>query len=86
MTIQQDKLMESWGPLGTELIQAKLEVETELVQEVVEKEEDEDDAEDDFEEFDDDELDVGLIERIDALDLNDNVREMESVNDFGGDM
>ena len=71
--------MELWGPMGAELVQARLEVETEQVQEEVE--EDDEDAEDMFEEFDEDDLDVGLIERIDALDLNDNARENELVNE-----
>lgn len=64
--------MESWGPTGAELLQAMQEVESDLVEEFeVEYEESEDS------DFDEDDLDLGLIERIDALDLLDNVREME---------
>jgi len=64
--------MESWGPTGAELLQAMQEVESDLVEEFdVEYEENEDS------DFDEDDLDLGLIERIDALDLSDNVREME---------
>ncbi|KAE9387085.1 hypothetical protein BT96DRAFT_1005472 [Gymnopus androsaceus JB14] len=64
--------MESWGPTGAELLQAMQEVESDLVEEFeVEYEESEDS------DFDEDDLDLGLIERIDALDLSDNVQEME---------
>ncbi|KAE9395276.1 hypothetical protein BT96DRAFT_942542 [Gymnopus androsaceus JB14] len=54
-TLPRDEPMELWGPMGAELVQARLEVETEQVQEEVE--EDDEDAKDMFEEFDEDDLD-----------------------------
>ncbi|KAE9384610.1 hypothetical protein BT96DRAFT_1007900 [Gymnopus androsaceus JB14] len=58
----------------------KLEVEMEFVEEEDNKDKEEDEG-DVFEEFDEDELDVGLTEHIDAQDLNDNVWEMEAKNE-----
>ncbi|KAE9382854.1 hypothetical protein BT96DRAFT_1009962 [Gymnopus androsaceus JB14] len=70
--LPQEDPMELWGLTGAELLQAMQEVESDLVEEFeVEYEESEDS------DFDEDDLDLGLIERIDALDLLDNVWEME---------
>lgn len=70
---------ESWGPTGAaELAQARREVETELVEDEIEEDEEDEEM---FEELCEDDLDAGLIERIDALDLIDNVWEMEGDSD-----